>query len=310
MAVLSEFLSQKTLLAKYLQNPEAKKLFFDWLNIELAYTSNAIEGSTLTRQETALAIQEDLTSKSKPLSHYLAATNHAKAFAYVKEYAAKKKIINVDTILTIHDLILSGIDDDHAGCWRTVGVRLLGSKTILPNPAKVPALMAQFNAWLIAPHKNVIDLALEAHYRLVSIHPFVDGNGRTARLLMNLILLRAGFPPIIIRKIDRRRYLAALEDYQNKDDASTYRKFMYRRLASSFTMAFDLLDPHKPQGNAQDYLSIHQFAKLVGQRVSCIRYWVKIGKLKPALYTANGYMMFLPLQKNDLPKRPRLKNKK
>ena len=99
---------------------------------------------------------------------------------------------------------MRGIDDTHAGCYRTVAVRISGSTVVLPNPVKVPSLMTEFIKWIETADKiHPIDLASEAHYRLVSIHPFVDGNGRTARLMMNMLLLMSGYPPAIIAKRDR-----------------------------------------------------------------------------------------------------------
>lgn len=203
-------------------NPSFVKNLEDWFRIELTYTSNAIEGNTLTRQETALVVEKGLTVGGKTLVEHLEATNHAGALDWVQAFAQNKNVgITERDIIKIDELILKGIDDDNAGRYRSVPMRISGSQVILPNYMKVPFLMEELCNWLGTPGLDPIYLAAEAHYRLVTIHPFIDGNGRTARLLMNLILLRNGFPPAIIRKRDRLEYIMSLEKAQlggSKDD--------------------------------------------------------------------------------------------
>jgi len=152
--------------------------------------------------------------------------------------------------------------------------------------------MEQFNQWLISADEDVVRMAIHAHYRLVTIHPFKDGNGRTARLLMNLILMQSGFTPIIIRKIDRKRYLDALEKYQTTGNDETYNNFMLSALNRSLKTAINLLDIGHV--GMDELVTISKYAKIRGVPVSTIRYWVQIGKIKPATYTDAGYMMFDP----------------
>ena len=190
-----------------------------WFRVELTYTSNAIEGNTLTRQETALVVEKGLTVGGKSLVEHLEAANHAKALDWVQTQVHRQpQELTADDILTLHRLVLKGIDDENAGFYRSITVRIAGAAVVLPNPLKVPDLMAQFVDWLTDDQTvndlHPVELAAEAHYRLVSIHPFVDGNGRTARLLMNLLLLQAGYPPAIIRPENRLDYLNALEKAQ------------------------------------------------------------------------------------------------
>ena len=286
-------------LQQLLQNKDNQKVLEAWLKTELAYTSNGIEGNTLTRKETELAIEENLTSGAKPINHYLEAINHAKAFEFILEAGKNKAKTNESFILQLHKIILSGIDNTNAGFYRSVRVRISGSETILPNPLKVPDLMADFGAWLTDNHDDALDFALEAHYRLVSIHPFIDGNGRTARLLLNAILLESGYAPIIIRKIDRRRYLSALETYQTRENPEPYINFMLSALNRSLKMMIDLLDISKPEPTAE-LLTIAKFAKLSGVPVSTVRYYMKEGKLKPTAYTASGYALFAEKQAMDV----------
>ena len=128
------------------------------------------------------------------------ATNHAHALDWVKEQVKRKPTsLTEKDILHIHDVILKGIDDANAGHYRSVPVRISGSAVVLPNPRKVPDLMQDFAEWLSRDQGFTVELTAEAHYRLVTIHPFVDGNGRSARLLMNMILLMSGYPAAIIK---------------------------------------------------------------------------------------------------------------
>ena len=286
-------------LQQLLQNKDNQKVLEAWLKTELAYTSNGIEGNTLTRKETELAIEENLTSGAKPINHYLEAINHARAFEFILEAGKNKAKIDESFVLQLHKIILSGIDNTNAGFYRSVRVRISGSETILPNPLKVPDLMADFGGWLTDKHDDSLDFALEAHYRLVSIHPFIDGNGRTARLLLNAILLESGYAPVIIRKIDRRRYLSALETYQTRGNPESYVNFMMSALNRSLKIMIDLLDISKPEPTAE-LLTIAKFAKLAGVPVSTIRYYMKEGKLKPTAYTASGYALFAEKQADDV----------
>ena len=285
-------------LQNLLKNRDNQKALEAWLKTELAYTSNGIEGNTLTRRETELAIEEKLTSGAKPINDYLEAINHAKAFDFILDTTKSNVKIDENYILQIHKIILSGIDDTNAGFYRSVRVRISGSQTILPNPVKVPDLMRDFGKWLENKHKDALDMAFEAHYKLVTIHPFVDGNGRTARLLLNAILLENGYEPVIIRKIDRRRYLSALETYQTKENAEPYVNFMLSTLNRSLKMMIDLLDTSKPEPKGK-LMTIAKFAKAVDLPVSTIRYYMKEGKLKPIAFTPSGYALFDEKQKKD-----------
>lgn len=289
----------KVILQNLLKNKDNQKVLDKWLTTELAYTSNAIEGNTLTRKETEMAIEEKITSGAKPINDYLEAINHAKAFEFIKTSAKNNIKIDENYILQIHKIILSGIDDTNAGFYRSVRVRISGSQTILPNPLKVPDLMKDFSEWLVKKDNDMLMKAIEAHYRLVTIHPFVDGNGRTARLLLNSMLLENGYVPIIIRTIDRRRYLSALETYQTKENSEPYYKFMLSAMNRSLKMMIDLLDVNKPEPD-KSLLTISKFAKLCNVPVSSLRYWMQIGKIRPVAFTSSGYALFEESQKRNI----------
>ena len=216
----------------------------DWFRIELTYTSNAIEGNTLTRMETALVVDKGITIGGKALVEHLEATNHARALDWIRKQTVRTPAqITERDVLRIHEIILAGILDEHAGRYRNIQVRIAGAEVILPNPRKVPALMDEFARWLqtAAPALHPVELAAEAHFRLVSIHPFVDGNGRTARLLMNLILLMGGYPPAIIRKEDRLAYLASLEKRQLGGAGDDYRNLIVDAVDRSLDIYLEAL---------------------------------------------------------------------
>ncbi len=291
----------KEKLQNLLNNKDNQKTLDKWLKTELAYTSNAIEGNTLTRRETELAIEEKITLGSKPINDYLEAVNHAKAFEFILDAAQNKVKIDEDFVLHIHKIILTGIDDVNAGFYRAVRVRISGSSTVLPNPLKVPELMKNFGDWLLQNDRDALTKAIEAHFKLVTIHPFVDGNGRTARLLLNAILMENGYGPIIIRSIDRKRYLTALETYQTKENKEPYYRFMLQALNRSLKMMIDLLDVNAKEPS-KDMMTIAKFATLCEVPSSSIRYWMKEGKLKPAAFTKSGYALFEEDQKEDVKK--------
>ena len=288
-SLLSKISSKKKKFNKLFSDNKSKEQLYKWLKSELAYTSNNIEGNTLTRYETRLVIEEDITSSSKPFVHYQEAVNHAKAFDYIIDILKSKAIINETVVLDIHKKLLSGIDDYNAGFYRNCPVRISGSRVILPNPMKVPDLMKEFFEKFDSI-KDVEDI-IKTHLDFVSIHPFSDGNGRCARLLMNLLLMQNGYCPIIIRPRDRKRYINSIEKAQLTGDIDDYVKFMVTRLSQSFDTIFDIFDT-KNEIPQEKLMTIAKFAKAVELPVSTIRYWVKVGKLKPTMYTESGYMMF------------------
>ena len=176
-----------------------------WFAVELTYTSNALEGNTLTRNETALVVEKGITIAGKPLKDHVEAVNYTIALNFVNDLVDKKRTeISLNDILDIHRIILKSIDDEHAGVWRKIAVKIAGSNVVLPDPIKVPDLMTDFIHWLHDVNDAPVIVAAEAHRRLLAIHPFVDGNGRTARLLMNLLLMQTVYHPAIISMEERK----------------------------------------------------------------------------------------------------------
>lgn len=213
-------------------SPETLAQLEHWYDIELTYTSNAIEGNTLTRQETAIVLEKGLTVRGKPLKDHLEAVDHLEALRFVRELVKEKSPIEESDIREIQRLVVGSTLKSEAGRYSQYPRRIAGSQVIFPNPVKIPTLMEAFGQWL-SQSLDSPETALEAHLRLVSIHPFSDGNGRTTRLLMNLILMRAGYPPLVIRPEDRPDYLDALEAFQLKEEREHYNSFMLGRLEAS-----------------------------------------------------------------------------
>lgn len=183
-------------------------------DVEWTYHSNAIEGSTLTLAETRLVLLDGLTVAGKSLREHLEAINHKHAIDFVEALAAKAEPITEHSIRQTHALILRTIDDENAGAYRKGQVYITGSTYVPPVAIGVPPLMQELMAWINsaeAVELHPVERAALAHFRLVHIHPFIDGNGRTARLLMNLILIREGYPPAVIRRERRPEYYDALD---------------------------------------------------------------------------------------------------
>lgn len=190
----------------------------DYYKIGLTYSSNALEGNSLTETETKILLEDGLTVGGKPIRDYYEAAGHGKAYDYIYA-AAQGEPISESLIQTIHRLFYSMIDSDNAGIYRQERVIITGSFYPTPTPAKIPELMSSFANWL-SQNEDIlhpVEFAAQAHKRFVFIHPFIDGNGRVARLLMNLCLLRNGYTIGIIPPILRNEYIALLEKAHTDD---------------------------------------------------------------------------------------------
>lgn len=192
------------------------------LSVEWTYNSNSIEGNTLSLRETQMVIQEGITVKGKSLREHFEAKNHDKAVDYLYEIVSQDYVLRSIDILSLHGLVLRTIEDDFAGRIRNAGVRITGANFVPPNANKVSDLLDELIVFINENPLglNDIELATIFHHKLVWIHPFFDGNGRTVRLAMNLLLIRKGFPPAIILKNDRKKYYDAL----NQANKGNYQK--------------------------------------------------------------------------------------
>lgn len=188
------------------------------LFVEYTYESNRIEGSTFTLQETALVIQKGITVSGKSLREHLEAINHYEAIGFIKAVAENNEPFDERTLKDIHALVLRSIDAENAGRYRTVNVRIAGSRHIPADALKVQERMDEYFTFY-EKQKNILHpvlLSAHLHEKLVTIHPFIDGNGRTARLIMNLVLLQSGYTLVNIAgdNESRLKYYNALDKCQ------------------------------------------------------------------------------------------------
>lgn len=190
---------------------ETLKSLRESINLEWTYNSNGIEGNTLTLRETQVVL-EGITVGGKSIKEHLEAINHEKAILFLDDLVKDNEPISEWNIKNIHQLILKDIDNENAGRYRKENVTIKGATHIPPDYLKVPELMEKliltYNTW--NEYHPIIQAAL-LHGELVKIHPFVDGNGRTSRLLMNLDLMNSGYNPVIIKKESRLKYYEALD---------------------------------------------------------------------------------------------------
>ncbi len=206
---------------------QAVKNIQEALDMEYTYESNRIEGNTLTLQETALVVNEGVTIAGKSMREHLEAVNHAEAIEYIKEIASGGVEISERTIKDIHALVLHGIDRENAGRYRNVPVMITGSRYLPPQPyliePQMEAFMIEYQKKVEAKEHPVI-IAAYLHDELVRIHPFIDGNGRTSRLLMNLYLLRNGYAIALLKgdNEDKRRYYMALEKSHTENNPDDF----------------------------------------------------------------------------------------
>lgn len=265
---------------------ELVKNLDEWFKIELTYTSNAIEGNTLTRAETALVVEKGLTVQGKSLKEHLEATNHAEALDYIKTLVGKKRQdITEQEVLDIHRLILSKIEEGNAGRYRTQHARLTGTDVVLPNPVKIPDLMQELVSWLVGDNSDhIIKIGADTHYKLVSIHPFTDGNGRTSRLLMNLLFMQEGYPPAIIRKEDRLAYTNSLEKAQKSEGLDDFYNLIYDALDRSLDIYLEALEPERESRieslPEQRFYTTNEVAKLLQVDPETVRRYVRKGILR------------------------------
>ena len=223
------------------------------MTVEWIYNSNAIEGSTLTLRETGLILETGLTIGGKSLREHFEVVNHKAAIDYVEELAAQDQPLTAFEVRQIHRLVLTRIDDEQAGQYRTLPVHIVGSAHTPPDAWEIPRLMDEWGGWLVGPAHALhpVERAALAHHRLVAIHPFIDGNGRTARLVMNLLLLRDGYPPTIIQRVNRRQYYAVLAQ-ADRGQPTRLVNFVGRAVERSLTLYLDALTPQVAPTTSDD----------------------------------------------------------
>jgi len=224
------------------QNLDALEL---WYDIELTYGSNAIEGGTLSRREIAIVFENGVAAGDKPLKDRLEAIGHRDALRLVRALVRAGKRLRESDIRELHRLIAVRTDPGQAGRYAWHRPVIAGAPIAPPSPAEIPAVMAEFADWLATAPAGP-ESAFAAHARLIAINPFVGGNGRVARLVMNLVLIRAGYPPVVIGPEHRAAYIDALQALQLRSDPGPYRRFMAERLEASLDRHPALLEGVRP----------------------------------------------------------------
>lgn len=193
------------------------------LTIEWTYHSNAIEGNTLTLSETKVVLENGITIKGKSLKDHLETINHKDAIEFIGELVKKDERLTEYDIRSIHQLILKEIDPINAGKYRTENVLISGAKHLPPAyldvPLEMQKLIKQYHDWQML---HPLVRACYLHGEFVKIHPFIDGNGRTARLLLNFELIKNGYPPIVIKNENRAEYYDALDKAHTTNDYSDF----------------------------------------------------------------------------------------
>lgn len=303
---LKQLTAKKQQLDSYKPFPkELVQNLEEWLKVELTYSSNAIEGNTLSRIETAEVIERGTAAviSGKPLKDQLEAINHAKALDYIKALVLTKighQFITEADIKAIQKIILTGINDDWAGIYRQTEIFIRGSNAEFPPPYQVPRLMQQFVKWLKEQQEDhPVRIAADAHFKLVTIHPFRDGNGRAARLLMNLILILNGYPMAIIRNEDRIEYLKAFEIARIKKNIKPYYDIIETAVDRSLDVYLNLVQGHKVSlkqfhSTTERQFKIGELAKETHETMPTLRYWTKMGLLEVAGFTKGGYQLYHP----------------
>lgn len=214
----------------------------DDLILRWTYNSNAIEGNTLSLQETKVAL-EGITVGGKTIREHFEAINHKEAILFLEHLVKRNEKLTELDIKSIHALILKNIDDRNAGTYRQTNVIISGATHKPPQSFEVVSQMEQFISWYANNYKilHPVELAAKVHVDFVGIHPFIDGNGRTSRLLMNLELMKAGFPPAVITLEKRLEYYNALDIAHTMHNYEPFLQLVSQVVAESFEPYFYVL---------------------------------------------------------------------
>jgi len=222
---------------RHLTQGELARLQEEFL-IEFTYNSNAIEGNTLTLRETALVL-EGITIDKKPLKDHLETVGHRDAFLYVQQLVSDKITISEKVIKEIHSLVLMDRPDDK-GVYHRIPIRIMGAHHEPPQPYLLPIKMEQLIAGQKKVKRHIIENAALFHLDFEGIHPFIDGNGRTGRLILNLMLMQQGYPPIDVKFADRKQYYSCFDSYYKGKTAAPMVKmvanYLEKRLKQYLTV--------------------------------------------------------------------------
>ena len=263
-----------------LPEPAVRKIK-EQFEIEMTYNSNAIEGNSLTLKETHLVINEGITIKGKPLKDHIEAKSHKEALDYLYELVSKKEkaVLSEMLIRLFHQIVTEDIDKEWAGKYRNSLVMIEGTDYKPPEAIDVPKKMANLINW-VRSNKNKlhpVELAAIIHYKLAAIHPFFDGNGRTTRLAMNVVLMQPGYPLAIILKNDRKRYYNVLSK-ADKGDLIPFIRFVAQAVERSLDIYLKILTPKEKK--KEKLRSLNQLSKGTKFSPKYLNLLVRTGKLE------------------------------
>ena len=249
--------------------------------LEMTYNSNAIEGNSLTLKETFLVVNEGLTIKGKPLKDHLEAKGHSEALEYLYELTAKDKSapLTERVIREFNVIVMRNIDQEWAGRYRNSNVIIGGATHTPPEAFEVPQLMQELISWVNNDGRNLhpVELAAVFHHRFVHIHPFFDGNGRTTRLAMNVVLLRAGFPLVVILKNDRGRYYRLLGE-ADRGNLVPFGRFIAQAVQRTLDIYLKVLTPtHKTK---EKFITLADLADSSSFSAKYLNLLARTGKLE------------------------------
>jgi Fic family protein len=249
--------------------------------IEMTYNSNAIEGNTLTLKETAWVIQEGITIKGKPLKDHLEAKNQKEALDFLYEIIdfKKRNTLSERLIREVHHLIVKEADSEIAGKYREGNVVITGADHTPPEGFNVSNEMQSLIKWINIQKSKLhpVELAAMVHHKLAYIHPFWDGNGRVSRIIMNIFIMKAGFPMAIILKNDRKRYYRTLSEADKGQDSS-FCELVAQSVIRSLNLYLKFLKPK--QGKNNKYITLEELSKVAPYSANYLRKLATLGKLE------------------------------
>lgn len=290
---------------------EAEAGLRKWVTLELTCAGDCFDGSSLTRRETSAILFEDRVVPGHPLKEHIRTLNYAKAFELVSALSRQtNRPVDDNDVKNIHRVVVRGLDDDNAGIYRSSSLYFEHGGHEMPDSVRVQRMMNDFGMWLYTARTlHPVSLAAEAHLRLMSIQPFTSGNARTARMLMNFMLMHNGYPPALFSRREKKEYWASLEKAVFHNEREDYDRLICRAVNRALDVYLRALRERKIEDGEQEpyFLRIGQLAKESGEKVSTLRYWTNMGLLETAGRTSADYTLY---SSEILPKIQRLKELK
>jgi len=259
----------------------AVKKLKEQFEVEMTYNSNAIEGNSLTLKETYLVINEGLTIKGKPLKDHLEVKSHKEALDYLYSLVenGKNNTVSERFIRSLNQIVIQDIDKEWAGRYRNSAVIIGGADHKPPEALEVPKMMHSLIAWVGDNKKKIhpVELASILHHKLVYIHPFFDGNGRTSRLAMNIVLMQSEFPLVIVLKNDRKKYYQTLS-LADKGNYAPFVNFIAQAVERTLDIHLKILLPDRK--NKEKFISLSKLAKGTKYSEKYLNLLARSGKLE------------------------------